>query len=84
MEEDKGPFPAKLDAMVKAGKMGAAEKDVILAITDVGNAAAHRGFCPDAKTLDAVLTAAEAVIYREFILPKDAASVRKATPRKGN
>lgn len=84
VDEDKGPFPAKLDAMAKAGKMGAGEKDVILAIADVGNAAAHRGFCPDAKTLDAVLTAAEAVIYREFILPRDAAAVRKATPRKGD
>lgn len=79
---DKGAFPAKLDAMVAVGKMGAAEKDTILAITDVGNAAAHRGYCPDPATLDAVLTAAEQVIYREFILPKDADNVKKTTPKK--
>jgi hypothetical protein len=58
------------------------EKETFLIITDAGSAAAHRGFAPDVPTFHAVLTAAEAFLYREFIMPKAAEAVRNATPAR--
>lgn len=76
-------FPGKLDAMVKSGRMGSEEKETFLAITDVGNAAAHRGHAPSRRTLDAVFAATEGVLHREFILPSEAEEARRNTPKKG-
>lgn len=80
--EQPNGFPGKLDAMVAKGRMGADEKDTFPVITDVGGAAVHRGFAPDSGTLNTVLSAAEALLYREFAMPKDSEAVRKATPRR--
>lgn len=75
-------FLGKLKAMVEAGHVGKGEMDVFLAITDAGSAAAHRGYVPDKEVLDSVMSATEAFLHREFILPKQAAAVRKATPKR--
>ena len=55
------------------------KKDVFLIITDVGNAAAHRGDAPSRSTLNKVLSAVEAFLYRDFIVPIDAKEIRAAT-----
>jgi len=78
-DDPKGGFAGKLKAMVDGGKMGAHEKETILAMVDGGNAAAHKGYTPSSKTLDKVLSAAESLIKRQFIMPADAETVRKAT-----
>jgi hypothetical protein len=39
-----------------------------------------KGYAPDKDTLDAVLSAAESLLYREFILPDRAARIKKETP----
>ncbi|MEZ7195377.1 DUF4145 domain-containing protein [Pseudodesulfovibrio karagichevae] len=75
-----GGFEGKVKAMIKAGKLGADEKDTVLTLTDVGSASAHRGFKPKMETVETVLSAIEAMVYREYILPAAAAEVKKVTP----
>ncbi len=79
-----GGFRGKLNAMVIAGRLGEDEKETFLAMIDVGNAAAHRGFVPNASTLDRVLSATESLLQREFVLRADAEAVRNDTPTKGS
>lgn len=78
----KGGFVGKIEEMIKDGHLGAGERDTVLALTDIGSAAAHRGYIPNRDTLDKVLSSAEAMIHRVFILPADAAAVKKETPPK--
>lgn len=80
--DPKRGFVGKIDAMIKAGKIASGEKSTFLTLVDVGSAAAHRGHDPDFQIFDKVLTATEAFLYREFILPIDAEAVRVATPAR--
>ena len=67
--DQKNGFRGKLDAMVAGGHMGPEEKDKFLIIADAGSAAAHRAHVPGEKTLDSVLAAVEALLYRLYVLP---------------
>ena len=75
-------FQGKLDAMVVAGHMLPEEKDKFLVIADAGSAAAHRAHVPDEKTLDSVLSAVEALLYRLYVLPGEVKEVEASTPKR--
>jgi hypothetical protein len=77
-----GGFPGKINAIAVDGRIGEKEKDILLTMTDVGNASAHRGFSPDKSTFHQVLSAVEAFLHREFIAPKVACEIRKTTPKR--
>ena len=78
----KNGFPGKLDAMVDKGHMGPEEKNKFLVIADAGSAAAHRAHVPCEKTLDSVLTAVEALLYRLYVLPGEVKEVEASTPKR--
>ena len=80
--DQKNGFRGKLDAMVAGGHMGLEEKDKFLVIVDAGSAAAHRAHVPSAKTLDSVLTAVEALLYRLYVLPGEVKAVEASTPKR--
>ena len=80
--DPKKTFQEKLKAMVAQGHMGAYEKDQFSIIVDAGHAAAHRAYVPDEETLGKVLTAVEALLYRLYVLPADAESVKASTPKR--
>jgi hypothetical protein len=75
-----GGFAGKLSAMVNAGHIGSAERDILEAVTDAGSAAAHRGFVPRIETLSTIIDTVEHFLQREFILRNAAGAVRQATP----
>ena len=80
--DQKNGFRGKLDAMVAGGHMGPEEKDKFLVIADAGSAAAHRAHVPGTKTLDSVLTAVEALLYRLYVLPGEVKAVEASTPKR--
>ena len=80
--DQKNGFRGKLDAMVARGHMGPEEKDKFLVIVDAGSAAAHRAHVPSTKTLDSVLTAVEALLYRLYVLPGEVKAVEASTPKR--
>ena len=82
VKDPKNGFQGKLAAMVAAGHMGREEKDKFLVIADAGSAAAHRAHVPSAKTLDSVLTAVEALLYRLYVLPGEVKEVEASTPKR--
>jgi hypothetical protein len=78
--DPRGGFVGKLTLMVDRGHIGTEEKDVLEVITDAGSAAAHRGFTPDARTLETIVATVENFLHREFVLKTAAGAVRAATP----
>ena len=78
----KNGFRGKLEAMVAERHMGPEEMDKFLIIADAGSAAAHRAHIPDEKTLDSVLTAVEALLYRLYVLPGEVKAVEASTPKR--
>ena len=80
--DSKNGFRGKLDAMVAGGHMGPEERDKFLVIADAGSAAAHRAHVPSARTLDSVLTAVEALLYRLYVLPGEVKAVEASTPKR--
>ena len=43
---------------------------------------AHRAHVPGAKTLDSILTAVEALLYRLYVLPGEVKAVQASTPKR--
>jgi hypothetical protein len=70
-------FAEKLDLLLKMGKIGQSEKGTLEVLTDAGGAAAHRGWKPDIKQLDTLMTIGEQFLYRTIIL-EDKAKVLKS------
>ena len=81
-EKDHGPFAKKLKAMVEKKLLLENEKDIFQSIAEVGNAATHRAHTPSQETLVKILTAVETFLYQKFILPHEAADIKKETPNK--
>lgn len=77
---DVGGFAAKLALMVERGLISEPEREILEAVTDAGNASAHRAYAPSRATLYTILDAAENFIRRHFILVGAAAEVRRTTP----
>ena len=75
-----GGFAGKIEAMVNAGHISATEKDILSAMTDAGNAAAHRGYAPTYSQLMAIVDILENYIQRSQILSGVAEALKKSTP----
>lgn len=77
---DAGNFKQKIDALVERGMMSAADKEAVEAMTDAGNASAHRGYEPSFEQLMHIVDIVEGFIERQFYYPEIAQSLRLATP----
>ncbi len=75
-----GGFTGKIDAMVSAGLISSAEKNILGAVTDAGNASAHRGYSPTFVQLTAIVNILENYIQRSFILSDVAEVLKESTP----
>ncbi|KAB1082236.1 DUF4145 domain-containing protein [Neorhizobium galegae] len=77
---DAGNFKQKIDALVAQDMMSAADKEAVEAMTDAGNASAHRGYEPSFEQLMHIIDIVEGFIERQFYYPDIARSLRQATP----
>lgn len=89
---DVGTFKEKLDKLESEGYMDSTEKELLYAVTEAGNAAAHRGFAPDEELLNSVIDILESLFDKFYIKPdrdKDLLSkarnlIEKIPKRKNN
>jgi hypothetical protein len=86
---DQGAFAVKLKKLVKDNIISEAEKELILAISDSGDAAAHRGYKPDLDALITVIEVLERLLHKFYIKAKEeeklmeaARSIRKKVPAR--
>ncbi|WP_339695750.1 DUF4145 domain-containing protein [Celeribacter baekdonensis] len=75
-------FAEKLADLQNGGWIGTTEHDILEVITDAGNAAAHRGWAPDAKEIAQLLYAMEVFLQRAFIVGQKALSIKGSIPPK--
>jgi hypothetical protein len=75
-------FTEKLADLKDGGWIGATEHDILEVITDAGNAAAHRGWAPDAKAIAQLLYSMEVFLQRAFIVGQKALTIRDSIPPK--
>jgi uncharacterized protein YutE (UPF0331/DUF86 family) len=81
---DVGSFQQKLDALESKGYISATEKELLDAVTEAGNAAAHRGYAPDSKLLSSVMDILESVLDKIYFKPeRDKELLEKARELKG-
>lgn len=75
-------FNDKLNSLQKGGWIGATEKETLDAVTDAGNAAAHRAWQPSSTDASQLLTALEIFLQKSFILGNRALEVKNNIPQK--
>ena len=75
-------FIEKLDILRNDGKIGGDEHRILSVVTDAGNAAAHRGWQPNADQLDVILSTIEAFLYRSFVLGNAANELKLSVPQQ--
>lgn len=75
-------FNAKLIDLQAAGHITAREGGVLAAVIDAGSAAAHRGWQPKPRQLEAMLIILEAFLHRAFLLAEVGAELDKHIPKK--
>ncbi len=75
-------FQQKLDDLKTSGHITAKEVDVLATLIDAGSAAAHRGWQPRPKQLDAMMTILEAFLHRSFLLEEIGAELGKHVPKR--
>lgn len=75
-------FKTKLTDLQAVGHITAKEVDVLTALIDAGSAAAHRGWQPKPKQLEAMLIILEAFLHRAFLLADVGAELDKHVPKK--
>lgn len=75
-------FKEKLAELHSGGWIGSTEHDILEVITDAGNAAAHRGWSPDAKDVAQLLYAMEVFLQRAFLVGKKALVIKESIPAK--
>ncbi len=75
-------FDEKLFDLFDQGRIGRDEFRMLDALTDAGNAAAHRGWAPTPEQLDVMMASIEGFIYRTFILRDQAKELKEAVPPK--
>lgn len=64
---DRGTFKDKLNTLRNKGLVSEAEKEMLEAVTEKGNAAAHRGFIPAEMDLIAVMDILESILEKLYI-----------------
>ena len=81
---DIGSFKKKLNKLESDGFIDSTEKELLDAVTEAGNAAAHRGYAPDEKLLDSVMDILESLFDRLYFKPsRDKELLEKARELKG-
>jgi hypothetical protein len=68
---DVGAFVEKLKKLVADKHISEDEKELILAVSDSGDAAAHRGFKPDIAHLMTLVDVLERLLHKFYIKPKE-------------
>lgn len=79
-DDPKGGFEGKLSALVDRGFISSREKATLDAVSDAGNASAHRGYTPTAERLGHIVDIIENFLHRTFVLPHAADDIRISTP----
>jgi predicted RNA-binding protein with RPS1 domain len=80
---DVGTFKEKLNKLESDGYIDPTEKELLDAVTEAGNAAAHRGYAPDEKLLNSVIDILESLFDRiYFKLNRDKELLKKARELK--
>lgn len=75
-----GGFSGKLDAMVMGQFISSSEKGILEAMTDAGNASAHRGYSPTFEQLSAIVDILENYLHRSIVLVGVAVALKESTP----
>lgn len=76
------PFQAKLTELKDGDHITEKEKGVLGALIDAGSAAAHRGWQPQPKQLDSMMTILEAFLHRAFLLEDIGVELGKNVPKR--
>jgi len=71
-----------LDELTAQGKISADDKEVLAVLTDAGSAAAHRGWRPKPRELDAMVMIIENFLLRTFIVGDAAKQLKAGIPAK--
>jgi uncharacterized protein YutE (UPF0331/DUF86 family) len=80
---DVGTFKDKLNKLESEGYIDPTEKELLDAVTEAGNAAAHRGYAPDATLLNSVIDILESLFDRIYFKPdRDKELLEKARELK--
>ena len=72
----------KVTALKDQGFIGVTEKDILDVVADAGNAAAHRGWYPDAEEFKLLLTALEGFVHRTVVQGRKALAVKEQIPAR--
>src|SRR5262249_24106305 len=84
---DIGTFKDKIKKLQSDGHIIAHDRELIEAVTEAGNASAHRGFSPDASDLSELMDILEALLRKFYVeeperrkLLRSAAGLKKRVP----
>lgn len=77
-------FARKLKALLEDGRIGNTEKEILDALIDAGNSAAHRGWSPKAHQLDMMMDVLEAFLHRHFVQRDRASELLAEAPKRGS
>jgi hypothetical protein len=75
-------FERKLTELFDGGKIGSDEKDILNALVDAGNAAAHRGWAPTTDEIYTMMDVVEAFLKRTFVLDQSMKKIKARVPPK--
>ena len=75
-------FQQKLDDLKAGDHITDREITILAALIDAGSAAAHRGWQPKPKQLDAMMTILEGFLHRAFLLEGIGAELGKGVPKR--
>jgi hypothetical protein len=80
-------FDKKLDALVRSGRIGMADKNRLEMVVDAGSASAHRGWRPTPNDLGIMMDVLEHFVHQSFVAPAqsakldaEAAKIKKTVP----
>lgn len=73
-------FARKLEALLADGRIGSTEKDILAALIDAGNAAAHRGWSPSSEDLRTMTDVLEQFVHRTFFLRNESEQLKGRVP----
>ena len=76
------PFAGKLASLEKDDRITGQEKSVLEVLVEAGSAAAHRGWSPEPRQLDAMMAILEGFIHRAFILPDLGVELGMQVPKR--
>jgi hypothetical protein len=77
---DVGGFGQKLKELEKEGYVSSKNREVLEAALDAGNAAAHRGYFANTRTVNTVMDIIENLLHAVYVLHDAAEKLRKSTP----